>query len=76
MLGPDVHMVSDAFRALMSPFSSEVEDFCSDVYYDIEKEIFFPRVSSAPASSTASVLKMSSDDLKPTQRRNRSLSSA
>lgn len=30
-------MVSNAAKDLMSPFSSEVENFCSDVYYDIEK---------------------------------------
>ncbi|KAJ8004893.1 hypothetical protein DPEC_G00141020 [Dallia pectoralis] len=30
-------MVSNAAKALMSPFSSEVEYFCSVVYYDIEK---------------------------------------
>lgn len=35
--GDTVHMVSNAAKALMSPFQSEVEDFCSDVYYDIEK---------------------------------------
>ncbi len=35
--GDTVHMVSNAAKALMSQFSSEVEDFCSDVYYDIEK---------------------------------------
>ena len=29
--GDTVHMVSNAAKALMSPFSSEVEDFCSDV---------------------------------------------
>ncbi|RXN16571.1 splicing factor 3B subunit 2-like protein [Labeo rohita] len=35
--GDTVHMVSNAAQALMSPFSTEVENFCSDVYYDIEK---------------------------------------
>ncbi|KAL0149638.1 hypothetical protein M9458_055165 [Cirrhinus mrigala] len=35
--GDTVHMVSNAAKALMSPFSTEVENFCSDVYYDIEK---------------------------------------
>lgn len=35
--GDTVHMVSNAAKALLSPFRSEVEDFCSDVYYDIEK---------------------------------------
>lgn len=32
--GDIVHMA----KALMSPFSSEVEDFSSDIYYDIEKQ--------------------------------------
>ncbi|KAL7850046.1 hypothetical protein SRHO_G00193950 [Serrasalmus rhombeus] len=35
--GDTVHMVSNAAKALMQPFSAEVEDFCSDLYYDIEK---------------------------------------
>lgn len=30
-------MVNNAAKALMSPFSSEVEGFCSDIYYDVEK---------------------------------------
>lgn len=35
--GDTVHMVSNAAKAMMSPFKGEVEDFCSDVYFDIEK---------------------------------------
>lgn len=35
--GDTVHMVSNAAKAMMSSFNAEVEDFCSDVYYDIEK---------------------------------------
>lgn len=38
--GDTVHMVSNAAKALLSPFKEFVEDFCSDVYYDIEK---FPK---------------------------------
>lgn len=30
-------MVNNAAKALMSPFSSEVEGFCSDIYCDVEK---------------------------------------
>ncbi len=35
--GDTVHMVSNTAKALMRPFGSDVEDFCSDIYYDIEK---------------------------------------
>jgi len=35
--GDTVHMVSNTAKALMGPFGSDVEDFCSDIYYDIEK---------------------------------------
>lgn len=38
--GDTVHMVSNAAKALLSPFKEFVEDFCADVYYDIEK---FPK---------------------------------
>ncbi|XP_062386970.1 unconventional myosin-XV [Sardina pilchardus] len=38
--GDTVHMVSNAAKALLSPFKNFVEDFCTDVYYDIEK---FPK---------------------------------
>lgn len=38
--GHTVHMVSNAARALLSPFKDFVEDFCGDVYYDVEK---FPK---------------------------------
>ncbi|XP_060779528.1 uncharacterized protein LOC132887834 [Neoarius graeffei] len=38
--GDAVHMVSNAAKALISPFKDTVEDFCADVYYDIEK---FPK---------------------------------
>lgn len=38
--GDTVHMVSNAAKALLSPFKDTVEDFCADVYYDIEK---FPK---------------------------------
>ncbi|MEQ2240892.1 hypothetical protein ILYODFUR_019733 [Ilyodon furcidens] len=30
-------MVSNAAKALLSPFGTEIQDFCSDIYYDIEK---------------------------------------
>ncbi|KAI2646289.1 Mitogen-activated protein kinase kinase 3 [Labeo rohita] len=35
--GDTVHMVSNAAKALLNPFQGFVEQFCSDVYYDIEK---------------------------------------
>ncbi|KAL2080712.1 hypothetical protein ACEWY4_024505 [Coilia grayii] len=38
--GDTVHMVSNAAKALLGSFQNYVEDFCMDVYYDIEK---FPK---------------------------------
>ena len=38
--GDTVHMVSNAAKALLDPFQGFVEEFCSDVYYDIQK---FPK---------------------------------
>ncbi|CAB1422925.1 unnamed protein product [Pleuronectes platessa] len=38
--GDTVHMVSNSAKALLNPFKSCVEEFCTDVYYDIEK---FPK---------------------------------
>lgn len=35
--GDTVHMVANSARAMLSQFKSKVEDFCSDLYYDIEK---------------------------------------
>ncbi|KAK7140629.1 hypothetical protein R3I94_013039 [Phoxinus phoxinus] len=35
--GDTVHMVSNSAKALLNPFGTEVQDFCSDIYYDIEK---------------------------------------
>lgn len=35
--GDTVHMVANSAKAMLSPFKSEIEDFCSDLYYDIEK---------------------------------------
>ena len=37
ILGDTVHMVSNAAKSLLSKFRSEVEKFCFDVYYDIER---------------------------------------
>ena len=38
--GDTVHMVLNAAKALLDPFQGFVEEFCSDVYYDIQK---FPK---------------------------------
>ncbi|XP_062268267.1 uncharacterized protein LOC133974640 [Platichthys flesus] len=38
--GDTVHMVSNSAKALLNPLKSCVEEFCTDVYYDIEK---FPK---------------------------------
>ena len=38
--GDTVHMVSNSAKALLSPFKNFIEEFCMDVYYDIEK---FPK---------------------------------
>ncbi len=35
--GDTVHMVSNSAKALLNPFQGFVEQFCSDVYYDVEK---------------------------------------
>ena len=35
--GDTVHMVSSTAKALVRPFGSDMESFCSDIYYDIEK---------------------------------------
>lgn len=35
--GDTVHMVSNAAKALLNPFQGFVEQFCTDVYHDIEK---------------------------------------
>lgn len=35
--GDTVHMVANSARAMLSPFKSEIEYSCSDLYYDIEK---------------------------------------
>lgn len=35
--GDTVHMMSNAAKALLSPFGTEKLDFCSDIYYDIDK---------------------------------------
>lgn len=32
-----VHMVSNAAKALLTPFQAYMEEFCADVYYDIKK---------------------------------------
>lgn len=32
-----VHMVSNAAKALLTPFQGYMEEFCSDVYNDIKK---------------------------------------
>ncbi|CAK6966437.1 hypothetical protein MATL_G00068480 [Scomber scombrus] len=54
--GDTVHMVSNAAKALMSPFSSEVEDFCSDVNYDIEKSPKQKEIFSEFASASSQEL--------------------
>lgn len=35
--GDTVHMVSSSAKALLTSFQGYVEEFCADVYYDIEK---------------------------------------
>lgn len=35
--GDTVHIVSSSAKALLTPFQGYVEEFCADVYYDIEK---------------------------------------
>ncbi|MEQ2298681.1 hypothetical protein AMECASPLE_007764 [Ameca splendens] len=35
--GDTVHMMSNAAKALLSPFGTEIQDFCSDISYDIDK---------------------------------------